>query len=234
MPTDEAPQNPARYSPKADLFSGAGLGALLGTILGLSITPVVVTVVGALTSVLAVFLGLDGRETSARLPKVNALRIGAFGFATIAGLALGLFLRINNPLAVDPRIAMAEWAEAFPDNPALAQQMMVYERTALVPGEIAFGTAGEAPTAVNLDAGTAASRQAVLFSSLSGFEACDRLDPDRFGTPEATLAAYGRGDPPALIQSVARRLDAVAADDLPLAITIAHGILCDVEQSEAE
>ena len=125
----------------ADMFAGAGIGALLGTILGLAITPVVATVVGALTSVLAVFLGLDGQERS-RMLKVNALRIGAFGFATIAGLTLGMFLRINNPMAMEPEQAIARWNEAFKDNPSLAQQMMIFERTGLKPTEISVWCGG--------------------------------------------------------------------------------------------
>lgn len=33
---------------------------------------------------------------------------------------------------------MAKWTEAFPDNPTLARQMMVYERTAITPKAIAY------------------------------------------------------------------------------------------------
>lgn len=79
-------------SGRADMFSGAGLRLLLGALLGLAVTPIVAGVVGAITALLAIFLGLDGRVTPLRLPAVNALRIGAFGFATVAGLVLVLYL----------------------------------------------------------------------------------------------------------------------------------------------
>jgi hypothetical protein len=47
-----------------DVFSGVGLGLLLGIVVALSITPVVSIVVGSLASLLAVFLGLEGGEGS--------------------------------------------------------------------------------------------------------------------------------------------------------------------------
>lgn len=228
------PETEAPHSARADLFSGTGIGLLLGTILGLAITPVVATVVGTLTSLLAIFLGLNERETPLRLPAVNALRIGAFGFATIAGLLLGLYLRVNNPLADDPSVAMARWNAAFPDNPTLAQQMMVFERTTLRPSLIAFGDAGAEPQAVDVDPTLAGAKQAVLFSDLSEYDACSRLDPGRFGSPEDTLAAYGRGDPPELVRAIADRLGGVADEDKGIAVTLAHEILCDVQATEAE
>lgn len=219
---------------RADMFSGAGLGLLLGTLLGLAVTPVVAGVVGAITALLAVFLGLDGRETTLRLPAVNALRIGAFGFATVAGLVLGLYLRVNNPLAADPGAAMARWTAAFPDNPTLARQMMVFERTALRPTEIAYGNEGSPAQSTQLEETLASAKQMVLFSDLSDYDACSRLDPDRFGSPEDTLAAYDRGDPPELVQAVATRLGAVSEADKPTALRLAHDILCDVQASDVE
>ena len=219
---------------RADMFSGAGLGLLLGTLLGLAITPVVTGVVGAITALLAIFLGLDGRDTPLRLPAVNVLRIGAFGFATVAGLVLGLYLRVNNPLAADPGAAMARWTAAFPDNPTLARQMMVFERTALRPAEIAYGGEGAPAQTTQLDETLASAKQMVLFSDLSDYDACSRLDPDRFGSAEDTLAAYRRGDPPELVQAVATRLDGLPEADRPAALRLSHDILCDVQATDVE
>ena len=75
-----------------DVFSGSGLGLLLGVIMGMAHTPVVATVVGAITSLLAVFLGLEGSGSKlAEITKVrlNGVRIGSFALATVAGLFLG-------------------------------------------------------------------------------------------------------------------------------------------------
>ncbi len=216
----------------SDVFSGVGIGLLLGTVLGLSTTPVVALVVGALTSILAVFLGLDGKENS-RLPSVSSVRIGAFGLATVAGLGLGLHLRINNPIAIAPSVAMERWIEAFPDNPTLARQMMIYERTAIVPGALQFEA--EAPgTAVALDAAAASVRQAVLFSSLSEFDACTRLDPERFATADDVIAAYSRPGAPDTVKALAADLAALPDGDKPTAVIVAHSLLCTLQLEESK
>jgi hypothetical protein len=222
-----------RGSVVSDIFAGAGIGLLLGTVLGLSTTPVVALVVGALTSVLAVFLGLDGKEQS-RLPSVSAVRIGAFGFATVAGIAFGLHVRINNPIAIAPSRAMERWTEAFPDNPTLARQLMVYERTAIVPGELRFDAGSPAGTSVAVDASAAPSRQAVLFSSLSEFDACTRLDPERFATAEDAIAAYTRRGAPDVVQSIAAELDALSGDEKNTAVKVTHSLLCRLQLEEGQ
>lgn len=219
-----------RFAP--DVFAGAGLGLLLGSVLGLSITPVVAGVVGALTSVLAVFLGLDIKSVGTRMPSVNAVRIGAFGFATVIGIGLGLFVRINNPLALDPESVMTKWNNAFPDNPTLARQMMVYERTALRPDAVAFTEDG-ASVAVSQDAGAAAGKQAVLFSSaLSDFDACSQLDPERLSTPEATLRVYARPNAPDIVRAVGTNLEALPEEDRSTGLRVAHTLLCEMQIAE--
>ena len=212
----------------ADIFAGAGLGLLLGSVMGLSVTPVVAIVIGALTSVLAVFLGLDGKGSLTKLPKVNAVRIGAFGFATVAGLALGLHVRINNPIAVDPSVALARWDAAFPDNATLARQMMVYERTAIVPATLAFQDS-KSVTNVTTDPTAAGAKQAVLFLTLSKFDACSRLDPARFATPADVLAAYNRDDVPDLVRAFAEQMKGTEEGDLEARVELAHGVLCRMQ-----
>lgn len=212
-----------------DVFAGAGVGLLLGTVMGLTTTPVVAVVVGALTSLLAVFLGLDGKAS--KLPAVNAVRIGAFGFATVVGLGLGLHVRINNPLAVSPEVAMQKWQQAFPENPTLARQMMVYERSAIRPASLSFAE-GEADEVV-VDTALASGKQALLFSGLSEFDACSRLDPLRFGSADQVLAAYKLGNPPELVQTVGAQIEGLPSADQTVAVNVAHQILCEVQENEA-
>jgi hypothetical protein len=139
-PMDTAPQSAPivdtetrkRGSTAADALAGIGLGLMLGTIVGLTTTPVVAGLVGGITSLLAVFLGLDGGGGEGKLASIarvqlNAVRIGCFGLAAVAGFGIGLYVRINNPLAEAPQTQLARWQAAFPDNPVLAQQMMVFE-----------------------------------------------------------------------------------------------------------
>jgi hypothetical protein len=93
-----------------DLFGGAGMGLLLGTLVGLSSSPVVGIVVGALASVLAVFLGLDVSTGSViGALRINGVRIGALGVATVIGLGLGLYVRVNNPFLPDPEVQLQRW-----------------------------------------------------------------------------------------------------------------------------
>lgn len=217
----------------ADIFAGAGVGALLGTILGLSITPVVATVVGALTSVLAVFLGLDGQEKT-RLPRVNGLRIGAFGFATIAGLLLGMFLRINNPMVMAPADAMLRWQTAFEDNPSLAQQMMIFERTGLRPSEVSFGITGEDVKSVELDTLVAQRTASVLYNAFGDFDVCGRLRPERLGDPAGTLGTYNAAGSPDVVQQIGGYLSLVSEQELPTALALSHDILCAVKDAEDE
>lgn len=218
----------------SDVFAGAGIGLLLGTVVALSNAPVVATVVGALTSLLALFLGLDEKSSTARLPSVNALRIGAFGFATVAGLALGLYVRINNPLAEDPSVAIARWNNAFPENPSLARQMMVYERTALAPAKLTYDQKSGTTETVSVNAAVSGAKQPVLYGSLSDYDACTRLDPVRFATADDALAAYGRGDPPKAVRVVAETIKDLPVSERALAVHLAHQIMCEIQIEESE
>ena len=91
---------------------------------------------------------------------VFRVRIGSFGLATVLGLFFGLYVRINNPLAQSPAEQLEKWHAVFPvtvsdgkpeteanhadspeqagDNRILARQMMIYERTGLVPSKLRF------------------------------------------------------------------------------------------------
>ena len=137
------PQNPIS-SRLSDIFAGAGLGLLLGVVVGLSASPVVGMVVGALTSVLAVFLGLsgEGSETS-RLPRVNGLRIGAFGLAAVAGWASGCTCGSTTALP-KRRPSNCRAGRRRSDDPLLVKQMVIFERTGLAPTSLALGPDGAA------------------------------------------------------------------------------------------
>lgn len=139
--SDTEAEQPSRLEFVGSICAGAGLGLLLGLIVGLSKTPVVAGVVGTLTGLLAVFLGLQAG--GANLPvigkvKIDGFRIGSFGFATSAGLILGLFIRVTNPFGETPEEQYAHWKTAFGDNEVLARQAMIYERTGLRPRTFYF------------------------------------------------------------------------------------------------
>ncbi len=80
---------------KLSLFGGAGIGLLFGIIMGTSVEPLVATMFGTLTTILAAILGLNDKYFN----DAKAVRIGAFGFACVIGAYLGLFVRTHNLLS---------------------------------------------------------------------------------------------------------------------------------------
>ena len=224
--TDEVP--PPRGDVLGNVVSGVGLGLLLGLIVGLSKTPVVAEVVGALTGLLAVFLGLQSGGNGAfpgigRL-RVNALRIGSFGLAAAVGLLIGLFLRVTEPFAQSPEQALARWSAAFPDNTVLARQAMIYERTGVRPKAWTFEP-GKASEAV-WDEGVADARQGVLFGVLRRANPCDDLNPADFGgDPTETLVAYdNQGE--AVLDRMAEQVRALERSEQAVALNAMHALFC--------
>ncbi len=229
--TEEKAERPSGIV--SDLFAGAGMGLLLGVLVGLSSSPVVGVVVGALASVLAVFLGLDAASgTLGGAFRVNGARIGSLGVATVIGLGIGLYARVNNPFASPPAAQLERWADALPEDPTLAKQMMVFERTGIAPSRFQYG---DAPAAGDIDVAPqegAATRQAVLFSTLGEFDACRRLDPSRFATTKDVLAAYMRQGAPGALPIFAERIAAYPTADRAVAVTLAHELLCILQRED--
>jgi hypothetical protein len=113
----ESQQPSEPVSLKLALFGGAGIGLLFGVIMGMSVTPTVATVLGALTAMLAGILGLnDGNFSNAK-----AVRVGAFGFACVLGAFIGLYVRSHNSMAPSMMELKQEYvAVGFTEAQALA------------------------------------------------------------------------------------------------------------------
>ncbi len=216
-----------------DVLSGTGLGLLLGLVLGLATSPVVAIVVGALVSLLAVFLGLESRGESklAIVAKVqiNGVRIGTFGLAAVAGVLLGQWVRVNNPIAQPPQQQLARWQQAFPDNPVLAAQLMVHERTGLTPAALQFDKAAVAtPVSAASDAG--ALRPGLMATAVKA-SLCADLAPRRFGGRVAsTLEAWvdEKGPYRVVAERIARLPDAQQAS----ALEAAHLLVCELGRDD--
>lgn len=229
--------NEHRYSSIAsDIFSGAGIGLLLGFIVGLSVSPVVQTVVGALASILAVFLGLESRSQNEKpsLLKVglNHMRIGSFGFATIAGILIGLFLRINNPIAVPLEDHVKRWNDAFPENPVLAAQMAIYDWNKFEPSSVAYDP-NKPAVEVSRDNSAKDSSGAVLFSSLSKYNVCQQLRPSRYlDDPAKVLLGYRAPGAPEMLSLAADRIAQMPAELQLETLTMTHELLCNLQREE--
>ncbi len=234
-PGANRPAPAPRNAVLTDLLSGAGLGLLLGLIVGLAVSPVVGIVVGALVSLLAVFLGLDGRAdpNPSVLAKVqiNGVRIGAFGLAAVAGVLLGQYVRINNPMAEAPERQLARWRAAFPDNPALAAQMMIKERTGITPGALSFDR-NTPPMAVTATSGPTPI-QPGLFGGEAGQDLCGDLAPDRFGNdvPKILAAFAVEGGAYA---AAARKIGEQPQVHQLSSLSAAHALLCELQAAQRQ
>ena len=118
----------ARWQPAlGEIAAGGGLGMLVGFLLGLSVAQVVGGVVASLAALLGAFLGLSGAQTSDR-----ALRIGAFGFLCVAGVALGLAVRAGGLLSPSVTGDVRAWTAAgYPADQA--RSYVAFQRLGVKP-----------------------------------------------------------------------------------------------------
>ena len=87
------------------VFSGAGIGLMVGGLLGLALSPTINAFIAAIGVVLAALLGLNDRHFSAS----KGLRIGAFGVFVILGGVAGLYTKYHSVFAP----SLLERKEAF-------------------------------------------------------------------------------------------------------------------------
>jgi len=205
-----------------DIFAGIGLGGALGMIVGLSVTPVVSVVVGGLTSLLAVFLGLQGGSdapAALKAVRLNGARIGGFGLALAAGVLAGLFIRTTEPFQAPIEVSVAAWVDAgYPVE--RARELVVFERTGILPGD---ETAVE-PVAEQL----ARSRSTVLFSDESEINLCRELNPNDFGRDVSEgLITYRLQDNDTL-NRLADAVEAMPADAQMPALDMLGQMFCDL------
>lgn len=218
----------------ANLAAGSGFGLLLGVIVGLSQTPVVMGVITVLTGLLAVFLGLKkGGETDKTEPgtlQANHGRIGSFGVAAALGLILGIYLRIANPFAEDPRVESERWTNAFPNNPVLASQAMLYERLGVEPAVWYFDPNTAVEATVNEE--LAKARRGGLFGVLQNSNLCDDLDPAQYSNePEILITAYDIPSEPVLV-AVADKVRGLPPSQQLSALTVVHTVFCELNKEQ--
>lgn len=79
----------------AALLNGLGVGVLLGVLLGLAVSPVVSGVIGTLSSILLVLLGLNDKQ----MTTIKSLRIGMFGIFAVVGIIMGMYIRTTDALS---------------------------------------------------------------------------------------------------------------------------------------
>jgi hypothetical protein len=160
-----------------DVFAGAGVGLLLGTIVGLSSSPVTATVVAALSAGLLALIGF--RKSDAESPEQPTnMRVGAFGFACVAGLLFGVFARAHSVLSPSLTAEQARWTSIGLKSDQAAK-VVPFEETG-----IKFDNSIQAST----PGGTHSS---VSFANSESGPSCDVLDSARYSSLNEQLNAMG-------------------------------------------
>ncbi|MCB0397223.1 MAG: hypothetical protein KDD36_11245 [Flavobacteriales bacterium] len=145
------------------IFGGIGIGALLGLLMGMSVSGTVAVVVGALTSALLVLLGLKEQTD----PVHQALRVGAFGVSCTVMALVGLYIRANSIFSPTVEEDIRMWTQDSSYTIDDARQFVAYQRLGILPKN------HEVDKDMKPDpkAGTS-----VLFSKYVSQEKCDEAD----------------------------------------------------------
>jgi hypothetical protein len=168
----------ARSGSISEFGAGASIGALLGLIMGLSVSPVVLTVLGALAAGLLALLGFSDRSNSAdEAPSKSALRVFGFGALCTLFLIVGIIFRTHDTLA--PSIADQEnrlSGSGLFSKPEI-HQILLLKAFGLAPSSGLKSTDGlQAVEGRNI----AASSAAVLFASQA--EICQVMRRDQYNS----------------------------------------------------
>lgn len=151
----------------AAILNGLGVGMLLGVLLGLAVSPVVSGVIGTLSSILVVLLGLNDKH----ITTLKSLRIGSFGLFAVLGILAGMYIRVSELLAPTISELKNEYVQAgYSDDQAL--YYVALKKFDYVPVGW-FGTSDKDTVALSK---TDKHDQSVLFSSEVELDVCDNLN----------------------------------------------------------
>ncbi len=187
------------------IFAGVGIGLLLGIIMGLSVSPVVLTVMGALTGLLGAVLGLENKignsEDNQASDIAKNIKVGAFGFAVIAGIFFGMNVRTHSKIGPTISERIDKWEKAGYD-PEVAKRYVAYELLSIDP---------KTGSATVLTGEVQKGTQAVLFNSEQTLELAAVMDTTLFGGKiKYAMEELGKFENPDL-----DKLLATVATDLP-------------------
>lgn len=156
------------------LLAGAGIGLLLGLLVGLSSSHVVATVVGAVAGGLLILLGLNSsKDEASATPPPTAWRLAGFGFACSLALIVSVWVRAHHSLSPPIKDQVKELTDVgySPDD---ARAWVAYVDSGLT-------VSGGKPVEQARDAGpSAASASSLLFASEGKVDPCGLLNPDRY------------------------------------------------------
>ena len=187
-PADErgTPSVPGGAGPAVSVFSGAGIGLMVGVLLALSASPTVGIFIGALGSGLAALLGLNDSSFS----QAKGLRIGSLGFAVLVGLGIGLYARTHDSLAPSLETQRQEYvALGFTDREALD---ILRARRLGAPLQVGGAPGGDGKPTLTAALAVPAGNT-LLFSDAVEISACGQLQDtgyDKGLTPEVVVGNF--------------------------------------------
>ena len=119
-------------------FAGGGLGLCVGVLVGMTTSPIVGTVIGALTALFATIFGgqltLSPQPDQPTTDPSGFARIGAFGAMCTVGVLLGVAIRAHNLLGEKPADEVQALEQAGYSRP-VALQLVMYRDFGLMIGE---------------------------------------------------------------------------------------------------
>ena len=175
----------------AQLFSGASFGILLGILLGLSTSPVVSLVVGALATLMPHVIALRASPAGAADPaspasgRVDAYKMGMFALCCVVGIIAGIYLRTHDALSPPAGFLRKEVAA-----------LMEIGVTRSDAEKLVLSRYRQTPLAVAPAEKPDAARLTVLMASTQ--ERCDKLGDQQFASARIAAAAFKAGEEPQL------------------------------------
>jgi len=154
--------------------AGSGIGMVVGLIMGLAASPVVGTVLGALSAGLLALLGL----AKDKLNVTDSFRVAAFGISCVIAILLGITIRTHSWLSPDPSKEIERWTAAK-FTAEQARQVVLYERAGIL----------QKDWNVSAKAQTGALSSSFLFAT-PGADDCGYLSSERYPQVSEQLGAF--------------------------------------------
>lgn len=147
--------------------------------MGMTTTPIIGTVVGALAGIFATVFGVREQDFG------GFARIGGFGLFCVIGVLAGIIVRAHNLLGVGVKQQVAEWVDAG-YSPSAAQRIVMYRELGLVED-----SAGALRETKRSDKAPAPSMLGSTMSAKGASDDCPDMDPSRFANdPKKILSSY--------------------------------------------
>ena len=202
--------------------AGASIGMLLGLIMGLSASPVVMTVLGALAAGLLGLLGVTAHSKSANheAASTGALRVFGFGLFCAVFLVIGILWRTHNTLAPSLTAQEKELSASSSLTKAEVHQILLLKAFGLTP---ATGTKDSTALTPVPGKNVAATSASVLFTGQG--DVCQVMRRDQYNSLSSYLGSLR--DHGGEFSNLADAISRAPADDQEAIATALSKLLCD-------